>query len=101
MHDAVLLSCIHKILPFRLRNGADCVVAAVCRYNPIKTIKTSFIGTMNMLGLAKRTHARFLLTSTSEVHALDGLSPSPCDSGLASHSSWCICSVASLCMCLL
>ena len=37
------------------------------RYNPIKTIKTSFIGTMNMLGLAKRTHARFLLTSTSEV----------------------------------
>lgn len=38
-----------------------------CRYNPIKTIKTSFIGTMNMLGLAKRTHARFLLTSTSEV----------------------------------
>lgn len=41
--------------------------AAGCRYNPIKTIKTSFIGTMNMLGLAKRTHARFLLTSTSEV----------------------------------
>ena len=38
-----------------------------CRYNPIKTIKTSFIGTMNMLGLAKRTRARFLLTSTSEV----------------------------------
>ena len=37
------------------------------RYNPIKTIKTSFLGTMNMLGLAKRTHARFLLTSTSEV----------------------------------
>ena len=38
-----------------------------CRYNPIKTIKTSFLGTMNMLGLAKRTNARFLLTSTSEV----------------------------------
>ena len=38
------------------------------RYNPIKTIKTSFIGTMNMLGLAKRTKARFLLTSTSEVY---------------------------------
>ena len=37
------------------------------RYNPIKTIKTSFLGTMNMLGLAKRTRARFLLTSTSEV----------------------------------
>ncbi len=40
------------------------------RYNPIKTIKTSFIGTMNMLGLAKRTRARFLLTSTSEVGPL-------------------------------
>ena len=38
------------------------------RYNPIKTIKTSFIGTMNMLGLAKRTKARFLLSSTSEVY---------------------------------
>lgn len=38
-----------------------------CRYNPIKTLKTSFLGTMNMLGMAKRTRARFLLTSTSEV----------------------------------
>ena len=37
------------------------------KYNPIKTIKTSFIGTMNMLGLAKRTRARFLISSTSEV----------------------------------
>lgn len=40
----------------------------VTRYNPIKTIKTSILGTMNMLGLAKRTKARFLLTSTSEVY---------------------------------
>mmetsp|Transcript_3364 Transcript_3364/g.6142 ORF Transcript_3364/g.6142 Transcript_3364/m.6142 type:complete len:336 (-) Transcript_3364:162-1169(-) len=38
------------------------------KYNPIKTTKTSFIGTLNMLGLAKRTGARFLLTSTSEVY---------------------------------
>lgn len=38
------------------------------KYNPIKTVKTSFIGTMNMLGLAKRTRARFLITSTSEVY---------------------------------
>jgi len=35
------------------------------QYNPIKTVKTSFMGTLNMLGLAKRTKARFLLTSTS------------------------------------
>ncbi len=36
--------------------------------NPIKTIKTSVEGTMNMLGLAKRVRARILLTSTSEVY---------------------------------
>ena len=35
------------------------------QYNPIKTVKTSVMGTINMLGLAKRTKARFLLTSTS------------------------------------
>ncbi len=38
------------------------------QYNPIKTIKTNIIGTMNMLGLAKRTKARFFLASTSEVY---------------------------------
>lgn len=38
------------------------------QYNPIKTIKTSFIGTMNMLGLAKRLKARILQASTSEVY---------------------------------
>ena len=38
------------------------------QYNPIKTVKTSVMGTINMLGLAKRTRAKFLLTSTSEVY---------------------------------
>ena len=38
------------------------------KHNPIKTVKTSFIGTMNMLGLAKRVGARFFLASTSEVY---------------------------------
>lgn len=38
------------------------------QYNPIKTIKTSTEGTLNMLGLAKRVRARILLTSTSEVY---------------------------------
>jgi UDP-glucuronate decarboxylase len=38
------------------------------QYNPIKTVKTSFLGTMNMLGLAKRVKARFFLASTSEVY---------------------------------
>ena len=37
-------------------------------YNPIKTIKTSTIGTLNMLGLAKRVGAKMLLASTSEVY---------------------------------
>ncbi|KAJ3105027.1 UDP-glucuronic acid decarboxylase 1 [Phlyctochytrium planicorne] len=38
------------------------------QYNPIKTVKTSVMGTINMLGLAKRVKARFLLASTSEVY---------------------------------
>ncbi|KAG9155093.1 hypothetical protein Leryth_011077 [Lithospermum erythrorhizon] len=46
------------------------------KYNPVKTIKTfsifsistNVMGTLNMLGLAKRTGARLLLTSTSEVY---------------------------------
>ena len=38
------------------------------QYNPVKTIKTNVMGTLNMLGLAKRVKARFLLASTSEVY---------------------------------
>lgn len=38
------------------------------KYNAVKTIKTNVIGTLNMLGLAKRVGARILLTSTSEVY---------------------------------
>ncbi|KAL4082060.1 hypothetical protein V8B97DRAFT_1893564 [Scleroderma yunnanense] len=38
------------------------------QFNSIKTVKTSFMGTLNMLGLAKRTKARFLISSTSEVY---------------------------------
>lgn len=38
------------------------------QYNGIKTIKTNVIGTLNMLGLAKRTKSRILLTSTSEIY---------------------------------
>ena len=38
------------------------------QYNPIKTVKTNVMGTINMLGLAKRTKARILLASTSEVY---------------------------------
>ncbi|KDN37680.1 NAD(P)-binding protein, partial [Tilletiaria anomala UBC 951] len=45
--------------------------------NQIKTIKTNFMGTMNMLGLAKRTKARFLLASTSEVYGDPDVHPQP------------------------
>ncbi len=38
------------------------------QYNPIKTVKTSVMGTINMLGLAKRVKARFLLASTSGMY---------------------------------
>lgn len=38
------------------------------QYNPIKTIKTSVMGAINMLGLAKRTKAKILQASTSEVY---------------------------------
>ena len=43
--------------------------------NPIKTAKTSFLGTYNMLGLARRVNARFLLASTSEVYGNPKESP--------------------------
>ncbi|MFH0814985.1 MAG: UDP-glucuronic acid decarboxylase family protein [Candidatus Falkowbacteria bacterium] len=38
------------------------------QFNPVKTIKTNVIGTLNMLGLAKRVKARILQASTSEVY---------------------------------
>ena len=47
------------------------------QYNPIKTIKTSTMGTLNMLGLAKRVRARMLLTSTSEVYGDPQIHPQP------------------------
>jgi UDP-glucuronate decarboxylase len=49
------------------------------QYNGIKTIKTNILGTMNMLGLAKRTKARILLSSTSEVYGDPKVSPQPED----------------------
>jgi len=38
------------------------------QYNPVKTIKTSVMGTINMLGMAKRVKARIMQASTSEVY---------------------------------
>jgi len=49
------------------------------QYNAIKTIKTNVMGTINMLGLAKRTKARILLASTSEVYGSPEVHPQPED----------------------
>lgn len=45
------------------------------QYNPIKTIKTSVMGAINMLGLAKRTRAKILQASTSEVYGDPAVHP--------------------------
>jgi len=45
------------------------------QYNPVKTIKTSILGAVNMLGLAKRVRARILQASTSEVYGDPSVHP--------------------------
>jgi len=47
------------------------------QYNAIKTIKTSVMGAINMLGLAKRTKAKILQASTSEVYGDPDIHPQP------------------------
>ncbi|XTZ10112.1 MAG: UDP-glucuronic acid decarboxylase family protein, partial [cyanobacterium endosymbiont of Rhopalodia yunnanensis] len=47
------------------------------QFNPVKTIKTNVLGTLYMLGLAKRVKARFLLASTSEVYGDPDVHPQP------------------------
>jgi UDP-glucuronate decarboxylase len=45
--------------------------------NPIKTAKTSFLGTYNMLGLARRTNSKLLMASTSEIYGDPEVHPQP------------------------
>ena len=47
------------------------------QYNPVKTVKTNVLGTLNMLGLAKRVKARILQASTSEVYGDPQVHPQP------------------------
>jgi UDP-glucuronate decarboxylase len=47
------------------------------QYNPIKTTKTSVMGAINVLGMAKRCHARVLQASTSEVYGDPDVHPQP------------------------
>jgi len=46
-------------------------------FNPVKTVKTNTVGVINMLGLAKRVGAKFLLASTSEVYGDPEVHPQP------------------------
>lgn len=47
------------------------------QYNPIKTVKTSVMGAINMLGLAKRIRSKVLQASTSEVYGDPSVHPQP------------------------
>jgi UDP-glucuronate decarboxylase len=47
------------------------------QYNPVKTVKTNVMGTINMLGMAKRVRARILQASTSEVYGDPHIHPQP------------------------
>jgi UDP-glucuronate decarboxylase len=47
------------------------------QFNPVKTVKTSVMGTINMLGMAKRVRARILQASTSEVYGDPQVHPQP------------------------
>lgn len=47
------------------------------QYNAVKTIKTNVMGSINMLGLAKRTRAKILQASTSEVYGDPEIHPQP------------------------
>jgi UDP-glucuronate decarboxylase len=47
------------------------------QYNPIKTMKTSVVGAINMLGLAKRARAKILQASTSEIYGEPKVHPQP------------------------
>ncbi|NJL81824.1 MAG: SDR family oxidoreductase [Chloroflexaceae bacterium] len=67
--------CIRHDITEPIRLEVDRIYHLACpaspvhyQFNPVKTIKTNVIGTLHMLGLAKRVKARFLLASTSEVY---------------------------------
>lgn len=73
--DHPYFECIRHDITEPIRLEVDQIYHLACpaspihyQFNPVKTIKTNVLGTLNMLGLAKRVNARFLLASTSEVY---------------------------------
>lgn len=73
-HDIVHPLVVEADLIYNLACPASPVAY---QYNPIKTIKTSTVGMVNMLGMAKRCKARILHTSTSEVYGDPEVHPQP------------------------
>ncbi|WP_437185660.1 UDP-glucuronic acid decarboxylase family protein [Planctomicrobium sp. SH668] len=73
-HDIVYPLVVEADLIYNLACPASPVAY---QHNPIKTIKTSTVGMVNMLGLAKRCRARILHTSTSEVYGDPEVHPQP------------------------
>jgi UDP-glucuronate decarboxylase len=63
-HDLLCISA-HTLVTLEIYHLACPASPPHYQFNAVKTIKTSFMGTLNMLGLAKRTKARFLISSTS------------------------------------
>ena len=68
--------------PFFTETKIDQVYNLACpaspvhyQYNPIKTVKTSVLGTMNFLGLARKHKARFFQASTSEIYGDPNVHP--------------------------
>ena len=82
--DNPLFEFIRHDVTVPIRLEADRIWHLACpaspihyQYNPIKTAKTNFLGTYNMLGLATRVNARILLASTSEVYGDPKIHPQP------------------------
>ena len=67
----------YKVEVDRIFNLACPAAPGHYQYNPIKTIKTSVMGAINMLGLAKRVKARIFHASTSEVYGDPEVHPQP------------------------
>lgn len=77
---------IHHDVTFPLYLEVDGIFNLACpaspiqyQKNPVQTFKTNVHGAINMLGLAKRTKARFLQASTSEIYGDPEISPQPED----------------------
>lgn len=82
--DNRLFELIRHDITFSLYLEIDQIYNLACpaspihyQYDPVQTIKTSVHGAINMLGLAKRTRARILQASTSEVYGNPTVHPQP------------------------